>query len=64
MCTDKEIKEIYNCSCSECKRKFGHELVWFTWYRNSYFCDECKEIMNERASESYLDWQQRQNIKI
>ena len=64
MCTDKEIKEIYNCRCSECKKTFKNELVWFTWLENSYFCDECKEIMNGRVSESYLDWQQRQNIKI
>lgn len=50
-------KETSVSYCDECCRDFiMGEVVHFTWYENRFFCDECKQIMNKRVRETYLDW--------
>lgn len=51
--------------CSECDKNFSHgEKVYYTWYENRFFCDNCKDIMEDRVSEANLDWQVRKVRKI
>lgn len=46
--------------CAECRKNFAdNETCHFTWYENACFCDDCKQIMNSKVKESYLDWQER-----
>lgn len=53
-------KEISSTYCAECGKDFiSGEKFYYTWYENRYFCDKCKQIMNSRVNESYLDWQPR-----
>lgn len=46
--------------CGECQKDFlDKEICYYTWYENDVFCIDCKEIMNGRVDQSYLDWQRR-----
>lgn len=56
--TDMKVTNI--SYCAECRRDFATgEVCYYTWYENTCFCDDCKQIMNSRVKESYLDWQKR-----
>lgn len=58
--TKTELKVTNISYCAECRRDFAkNELVYYTWYENDCFCDDCKQIMNGKVKESYLDWQKR-----
>lgn len=58
--TKTEVKVTSISYCTECRRDFADgEVCHYTWYENNVFCDGCKEVMNERVKESYLDWQER-----
>ena len=46
--------------CGECLRDFIHgETIHYTWFENSFFCNKCKSVMNERCDSKYLDWKLR-----
>ena len=54
------MKETVSQQCVECRKHFETgEIVNYTWYGNSCFCDKCKELMNKNVKESYFKWQQR-----
>ena len=54
------MKDTISNYCGECERDFvAGEVVSYTWYENNCFCEECKEVMNKRVTQSYLDWQLR-----
>lgn len=58
------VKPTFISYCAECKKDFREgETCHFTWYENNVFCHDCKEIMNSRVTESYLEWQLRVHIK-
>lgn len=57
------MKETISKYCAECLRDFiAGEVVHYTWYENRCFCSDCKKIMNQRVTPSYLDWQSRKVI--
>lgn len=54
------MNETTSKYCAECLRDFVvNEVVHYTWYENRCFCNDCKEVMNERVTPLYLDWKQR-----
>lgn len=54
------VKPTFISYCAECKKDFREgETCHFTWYENNVFCHDCKEVMNNRVTESYLEWQLR-----
>lgn len=54
------MKETVEKHCKECLRDFiENEAVFYTWYENGCFCNECRDLMNTRVTPSYLDWQPR-----
>ena len=54
------MKETVEKYCKECLRDFTeNEAVFYTWYENGCFCNECRDLMNTRVTPSYLDWQPR-----
>lgn len=55
------MKETTSAYCAECGSDFiSGEVVYYTWYENRCFCNDCKQIMNTRVTPSYLDWQERE----
>lgn len=58
---EEEVVKITRISCcAECGKSFSdNETCNYTWYENNVFCHDCKEVMNDRVQESYLDWQLR-----
>lgn len=57
------MKETLGGYCGECLREFEcEEVVYYTWYENSFFCESCKQIMNTRVTPAYLDWQLRKVV--
>ena len=64
MTSDQFIKTTSISYCAECEKDFREgETCHFTWYENNVFCHDCKEIMNGRVTESYLEWQLRIHAK-
>ena len=58
------MKETLVKNCAECSEDFQQgETVFYTWYENATFCNKCKQVMNRRVTESYLEWQIR-NVVI
>lgn len=58
------VKPTFISCCAECNKDFREgETCYFTWYENNVFCHDCKEIMNGRVTESYLEWQLRIHAK-
>lgn len=58
--TQIAVKSTNISYCAECHKDFSdNETCNYTWYENDVFCHDCKEIMNSRVKESYLDWQLR-----
>lgn len=56
------IETSFRSYCAECNRDYAkNEIVYYTWYENSTFCSDCRDVMNTKVSESYLDWQLRVN---
>lgn len=54
------MKPTFISYCAECRKNFREgETCNYTWYENNVFCHDCKEIMNTRVTESYLEWQLR-----
>lgn len=54
------VKPTFISYCAECQKDFREgETCHYTWYENTVFCHDCKEIMNNRVTESYLEWQLR-----
>ncbi len=52
--------ETFIKCCGECGINFVNgQMIYYTWYENRCFCDNCKNIINDRVSERYLDWQIR-----
>lgn len=60
MTSDQFIKTTSISYCAECHKDFvDNETCNYTWYENDCFCHDCKEIMNNRVNDKYLDWQLR-----
>lgn len=60
MTSNQFVKTTSISYCAECHKDFAdNETCNYTWYENDCFCHDCKEIMNNRVNDKYLDWQLR-----